>query len=218
MPASPKTILANLALPIETGVYCWRNNINGKVYVGQAAITFRHRRLAHLRSLRKNVSKSIILQHAWNKYGENAFEWSVLWKCIPEDCNKWEQWWIDYLKAVDREHGYNMCPVAGSKLGVKMTAAHKAKIGLANKKAHSDPELRKLSSERMKRTQANPVNRANTIKRLEELRTDSSYVLRHSEATKKAMRSPEVRARQLAGIERRKMNRKKQVNNAHMDK
>lgn len=55
------------------GIYQIRNKINNHRYIGRSVnITRRWR--SHRNSLSGNYSGCIVLQNAWNKYGEDNFE------------------------------------------------------------------------------------------------------------------------------------------------
>ncbi len=59
------------------------------------------------------------MQRAWNKYGEAAFAFEVIEE-IPLDKRlmiEREQFWMDAFEVV--ENGYNICPIAESRLGAK---------------------------------------------------------------------------------------------------
>ena len=58
----------------EPGIYFIRNKVNGKVYIGQAQ-QLRWRKSTHRGQLRRNAHYNPRLQSAWNKYGEDSFEW-----------------------------------------------------------------------------------------------------------------------------------------------
>lgn len=120
---------------VATGVYCWANLCNEKLYVGSAAKGLAGRRKTHVEKLRCGRHPNRYLQSAWLKYGESAFRFIVLERCPPESCIPREQFFIDLFRAADREYGYNLSPTAGSPLGVK----------------HSEETCRKIS-ERMRGT------------------------------------------------------------------
>lgn len=101
-----------------TGVYCFRNSTNGKVYVGSASSSVAGRKADHLYLLRRGEHHSPHFQAAWNLYGADVFQFSVLEECGPDDCLTNEQKWIDSLGAADPERGYNVATVAGSRRGV----------------------------------------------------------------------------------------------------
>lgn len=109
----------------QSGIYIIRNTISGKVYVGSAR-HIEQRWKAHRRSLDANQHHSYKLQRAWNKYGESAFEWRTVELICEAELIAREQHWIDETKAAAK--GYNVCPVAGSTLGVKQTDATREKL------------------------------------------------------------------------------------------
>lgn len=100
---------------MSTGVYQILNLINGKKYIGSAAVSFKNRWKTHRTDLKRNKHHSSKLQNAWNKYGESNFKFEILEYCEPEDCIKREQWYFDKYKPE-----YNICKFAGSCFGVKI--------------------------------------------------------------------------------------------------
>jgi group I intron endonuclease len=99
----------------KSGIYCIANKVSGKCYVGQAA-SIGDRWLTHRSHLENRRHHSRHLQAAWNKYGADAFTFSVL-EYVPLDREQLaarEQFWFDELRPA-----YNLAPSAGSSLGVK---------------------------------------------------------------------------------------------------
>lgn len=111
---------------LNTGVYCIRNKVNGKMYVGSAARSFASRWGNHRSRLRRGIHVNRHLQAAWNKHGEDAFDFFVLERCHPRECVDTEQRFIDNFCAADNKHGYNLAPLAGSCLGTKRTPEQNA--------------------------------------------------------------------------------------------
>lgn len=81
----------------RTGVYKILCVPTGKIYVG-SSVKIYSRWSSHRQYLRKNKSPCTILQRAWNKYGESAFEFSILEECAREVKEDREQHYIDTLK------------------------------------------------------------------------------------------------------------------------
>lgn len=91
----------------QSGVYEIRNKINDKRYIGSTTMTFT-KRLEHHRCLLKNgTHKNIHLQRAWDKYGEDNFDFNIL-EVVDICCTlEVEQTYID-----ECEDCYNINPLA----------------------------------------------------------------------------------------------------------
>lgn len=109
------------------GIYGIRNNIDGKIYVGQS-VNIGKRWIAHTNLLAKNKHFNNYLQHAWNKCGKDVFDFVVLEKCSKEELNDRETYWKEYY---DKQFGtYNL----GSTGNVgTMSEEHKKKLSKARK-------------------------------------------------------------------------------------
>ena len=81
-------------------IYQIRCLINNKVYIGSShdSVGTNKRWKLHLNSLQKNQHHSIILQRAWNKYGEDTFVFEVLLRCDSENCLMYEQIALNYYQ------------------------------------------------------------------------------------------------------------------------
>ena len=67
-------------------VYCIKNLINNKVYIGET-IKGKLRWKKHLTDLRGSYHGNKLLQEDFDKYGEEAFEWTILKEFETEDKN-----------------------------------------------------------------------------------------------------------------------------------
>lgn len=114
-----------------SGIYLIFNRVNKKKYIG-SAIDIYDRWKRHKSQLNKNKHCNLYLQKAWNKYGENAFKFSILER-VPKSKNltQREQFWMDKLDVCNPKKGYNMCPIAGSRLGSKASKETIEKIRLS---------------------------------------------------------------------------------------
>lgn len=63
--------------PKVSGIYAIVNIHNGHRYIG-SAVNLHSRWLRHKNELRRGIHRNRHLQHAWNKYGEDAFNFVVL--------------------------------------------------------------------------------------------------------------------------------------------
>jgi group I intron endonuclease len=149
---------------IDTGVYFIVNVVTWKIYVGSSGVSLKGRMQQHLQMLRKGEHHNEYLQRSWNKYGEVNFKFGVLYRCLPEDSLAEEQIWIDALFTTYPD-GFNMCPVAGSRLGAKCSEKVKERIRVANIKSLSRPEVRaKISATSKGRKRSAETNRKLSVK------------------------------------------------------
>ncbi len=114
----------------KSGIYALVNKVNGHFYIG-SAINLATRKIRHISPLRKGKHFNRHLQRAYDKYGEDAFDYVILVYCEPIFLLQYEQFFIDTLHPE-----YNLSPVAGSRLGVpvsdetrrKLSESHKGKL------------------------------------------------------------------------------------------
>ena len=93
-------------LPNDCGIYKIINRVNGKYYVGSSwNLDIRWKR--HSVALRGNRHFNNHLQRAWNKYGQNAFEFIVIERCSEDDLLNVEQRYLDIAKT-ELDNIYNM--------------------------------------------------------------------------------------------------------------
>jgi group I intron endonuclease len=61
----------------KSGIYIIRHVESNKIYIG-SAVRLNKRWNFHRFKLRQNMHENSRLQNAWNKYGEDAFEFSII--------------------------------------------------------------------------------------------------------------------------------------------
>lgn len=94
----------------KCGIYCIRNTMNQKIYVGKAKDIF-NRINGHISALRRrSKDENRHLINAWFKYGEDAFEYFIIEELdFDEDLlREREDYWIVKYDAINREKGYNL--------------------------------------------------------------------------------------------------------------
>ena len=106
------SIMSNECSSYWNVVYMATCTANGKSYVGQTIQGLDTRRKDHLRSARN--AKSFLFAKALSKYGEAAFEWSILWTVTDEELeahplllDELEEMTISVNNTL-MPHGYNM--------------------------------------------------------------------------------------------------------------
>jgi group I intron endonuclease len=202
-------------LPLQTGVYAIRCNVDGKVYVGSVGRSFTKRWKEHLCDLRRCGHHSHHLQNAWNKYGEGNFQFIVLERCLPDALLSREQFWITYYDAANQNFGYNVLPAAGSPLGCKRSEETKSKISEAKKGIvpNWSPEGRRAISEASKGMWADTASRAERLEKIKKAKSLPAFKAKMSKAfrgrkaseeTKAKMREAHKNRRKLTAEERRK--------------
>ena len=78
--------------------------INGTSYVGQTS-SYKNRKRDHISALRRGKHHNIHLQRAYDKYGDNSVEWSILERCTQKQSDYREKHWISFFNSY--ENGFN---------------------------------------------------------------------------------------------------------------
>jgi len=108
-----------------SGIYKITNQINGKCYIGSSN-NIESRWQHHKSNLRKNKHSNTYLQNAWDKYGKDSFEFTVIEEVKNiGDLLEREQYYMDKM-----ESEYNIAPKANRS---KMSEETRHKISKANK-------------------------------------------------------------------------------------
>lgn len=77
------------------------------VYIGKS-INIEKRIQRHFQELKNQKHSNIHFQRSFNKYGENAFSWTILESCEEKDLNEMEKHYIDSFEMLSK--GYNQNP------------------------------------------------------------------------------------------------------------
>ena len=129
-------------------IYMILNNVNGKVYIGQA-LNSKRRLYKHKYDLRRGKHSNPHLQSAWNKYGESSFTFMVVEKCDDDYLDFAERSWIKSCDSTNRKKGYNL--EEGGTNGYKVLEETKQKISAKNSGKNNPFYGKKHSAESRKR-------------------------------------------------------------------
>lgn len=108
------------------GIYHIINKVNDKRYIG-STVNLSQRKNQHFYKLERNVHTNRYLQAAYNKYGEDSFEFRVIEYVSIDNLTKAEQYWVDYYQTSGLL--YNLRKDVTNNAGVKKTEEQKKKIG-----------------------------------------------------------------------------------------
>ncbi len=140
------------------GIYQIQNMINNKVYIGSTKY-FYGRFKRHENDLLSNKHDNSHLQRAWNKYGEDNFEFNVIEIVDNEDdLLSREQYWIDNFNSSNRDYGYNILPFAGRTSGAKRTESTKMKLSIAKIGDKNPMYQKEVSQETRERISESLIN------------------------------------------------------------
>jgi len=151
----------------KSGIYLWRNKLNGKTYIGSSSNLanrftqyFCYTRISKVTQGRSHIHRSLI------KNGYSSFELQILEYCDSDKLLQREQYYMDLLKPT-----YNILKVAGSSRGRKhsqetiakmknriWTEEQKSKRLEGLKRLNSSPKLKAKRLEHLKRLNSSPAH------------------------------------------------------------
>ena len=122
----------------KSGIYKITNIIKNKYYIG-SSINLKSRKYKHFKDLERNIHCNKKLQNSYNKHGSINFvfeiieevEYSEDKKLFKKNLLEREQYWIDEFNTVNE--GYNINPLAMSRLGSTISEEHKELLRKVNK-------------------------------------------------------------------------------------
>jgi len=190
-----------------------------------STIDWNPRRRDHRRLLKKNIHGNKYLQAAWNKYGEDQFEFIVIEKfeeCSEVDLRIKEQEWVEKLQS--HKEGFNCAyPVKQHAPSERMTEAHEAywngldKNEKAERVAYLKTEDHQQKATKGKQTEEHRLDKSIKAKkqwsdpaydekrielrdRINSLKKDPEFWKNRAEKIRVKWQDPEYRAKHIAQI------------------
>lgn len=78
-----------------------------KIYIGQSRNIYK-RWYQHIYTLNAKQHRNSYLQRAWNKYGQDNFNFEVIDKCYVSELDDKEKYYIEKFNSMDRKYGFNL--------------------------------------------------------------------------------------------------------------
>lgn len=162
------------SLSQKPGIYKITCTPNGKIYIG-SSVNIMRRWQAHKSFLNNNLHTNRYLQSAWNKYGESAFIFEIVERCLPDMLENREQFWLDTLRPYDRSIGFNLAKFSdaprrgriGTMRGKSVSPETKMKLRTINLGKRHSQETRAKMSVSQKGKKMRPESIAKTVAALE---------------------------------------------------
>jgi group I intron endonuclease len=193
------------SIPASSGIYRIVCLITGRMYVG-SSLDLQKRKRDHFSLLRRNAHTNKKLQHAFNKYGPDAFRFEIVELVLAPFLLEREQYWLDKIRPA-----LNIArSTQSAHLGLKHSPASRAKMSarLRGRTAHnrgkkSSPEAIEKNRQAKLGKKASPATKekmrvrmtGNTINQGRKHTTEYIEKLRQASTGRKA--SPETLAKRI---------------------
>ena len=142
------------------GIYGIKNKINDKIYVGKTGMNFGDRWDSHKSLLNNNKHDNPYLQRAWNKYGQDSFEFIILEDCDVAVLEDREKYYIKLYKEQGLAYNIHDGGNEGYNLGKHLSEETKRKIGEKNKVNGMGRKVSEETKQKMSQTHKNKKYKA----------------------------------------------------------
>lgn len=117
----------------KIGIYGIRNLVNEKIYIGKTGMNFGDRWDSHRSLLNNGKHDNPHLQKAWDKYGQDNFEFIIIEDCGIDELSDREKYYIKLYKDMGLAYNIHDGGDEGYNLGKHLSEETKRKIGEKNK-------------------------------------------------------------------------------------
>ena len=141
----------------RTGIYCIKNEIDGKAYIGQTQASFYNRYTSHRALLKRNKHYNKELQDAYNSVGADNISFSIL-EIISEkdEIDAAEQKWISFYR--EKGLSYNVFEGGNTgRHGLPLSEKAKRQIGEANREHMLGRKASEATRQKMSKTRTGHV-------------------------------------------------------------
>lgn len=159
------------------GIYCIRNIVNNKVYIGKS-VNIRQRIYNHIGGLNSKDKRreNEYFINSWWKYNKENFEYFIL-EVIDKDIDNFEEimknrelFWMDIYKSTFSEFGYNLR--RDSSTNMICHEKTRIKMSIAQKQRYLNPEERLITGLKSKEFwKNNPEIKAQMKEKLSNIKT-----------------------------------------------
>jgi len=104
---------------MTSGIYQIKNTVSGGVYFGRS-VDVEDRLVHHRNELKRNVHRNKRLQNSWNKYGQSAFKFELIWEEIPENLYELEGFILEFMWGDTRLYNHHTLSYGGFEQGNKL--------------------------------------------------------------------------------------------------
>ena len=178
---------------IKSGIYKILNKVDGKYYVGSSK-NIQYRWTEHKRQLNNNCHHNDYLQHAWNKYGSDSFDFIILEPTDTDSTLLVEQKYLDIAKT-EQDKCYNLnFKVTGGDMG--QHSRDKIRIKMTGRKLSTETK-EKMSKSKMHGTVKKDNKTSCKESRLRNPNTHKEYYQKNRERINERKRMKRLELKRL---------------------
>jgi group I intron endonuclease len=97
---------------MNSGIYHIKNTVSNGIYFGRS-VDVKDRLIHHKQHLKRNVHVNKRLQHSWNKHGEQAFEFKMIWEETPDKLEELEGFILETVWGNERLFNHHKLSAGG---------------------------------------------------------------------------------------------------------